>query len=187
MTRYTPSRSYFTASLLAVGLGALSAWLAVDHTPAVIAAALFGAGAALLFYLACRPPVEVRKDALVIGRRMIPWMAIRRVDRTGWISPLAVYLTLEDGERLLLVYPGDLDSANSLLRHLRRRSTQALIDNIPCSQFWGEDPGEPESPKKLPAPSYRLLREEDEDEVKRLYHRLKTVGHLDSNSSNEDN
>jgi len=186
MTRYSPSRSYATASLIAVGFGALSAWIAVDHPPAVIAAALFGIGAAALFYLASRPPIGICQDALIIGRRKIPWMTIRRVDRTGWVSPLAVYIALEDGERFLLLYPGDMDSANSLLRHIRRRSTGALIDNIPYNQFWGDELGGHESPKRLPAPSYRLLREEDEDEVKRLYHLLKTVGHLDSNSSSEE-
>ena len=65
-------------------------------------------------------------------------MDIRRLDRTGWISPLMVRITLFDDSRLLLVYPGDLDSCNSLLRHLRRLSRDALIDGIPYRQYWGE-------------------------------------------------
>ncbi len=35
-------------------------------------------------------------------------------------------------------------------------------------------------------PTYRLLREEDEAEVERLYHRLKKVGRLDSTNSNDE-
>ena len=65
-------------------------------------------------------------------------MDIRRLDRTGWISPLIVRITLFDDSRLLLVYPGDLDTCNSLLRHLRRLSRDALIDGIPYRQYWGE-------------------------------------------------
>ena len=73
-----------------------------------------------------------------MGGRIIPWMDIRRLDRTGWISPLIIRITLFDDSRLLLVYPGDLDSCNSLLRHLRRLSRDALIDGIPYRQYWGE-------------------------------------------------
>ena len=85
-----------------------------------------------------RPTVEVHEGYLAIGKRIIPWMDIRRLDRTGWISPLIVRITLFDDSRLLLIYPGDLDSCNSLLRHLRRLSRDALIDGIPYRQYWGE-------------------------------------------------
>ena len=39
---------------------------------------------------------------------------------------------------MTLVYPGDIDSGKSLLRHLRRCARNALIDGIPYKQFWGE-------------------------------------------------
>ena len=82
--------------------------------------------------------IEVHEGYVSIGRRIIPWMDIRRVDRTCWISPLVVRITLFDDSRLLLIYPGDLDSCNSLLRNLRRHSRDALIDGIPYRQYWGE-------------------------------------------------
>ena len=88
--------------------------------------------------MAFRPAVEIHEGYLAIGKRIIPWMDIRRLDRTGWISPLIVRITLFDDSRLLLIYPGDLDSCNSLLRHLRRLSRDALIDGIPYRQYWGE-------------------------------------------------
>jgi hypothetical protein len=97
-----------------------------------------------------------------------------------------VSLTLADESRVVLVYPGDLDSANSLLRHVRRASTEALIDGIRHAQFWGESLPETTPRLGLPSPRYKVVREEDEAEVERLFQLLKTVGHLDSSNSSDD-
>jgi hypothetical protein len=114
-------------------------------------------------------------------------MDIRRLDRTGWISPLIVRITLFDDSRLLLIFPGDLDSCNSLLRHLRRLSRDALIDGIPYRQYWGEVLAPAASERKqVTQPRYRILRPEDEAEVERLYQRLKTVGNLDQKNSTDE-
>src|ERR1700684_977572 len=136
----------------------------------------------------CRPAVETHDAYLSIGGRVIPWMDIRRLDRTGWISPLIVRVTLFDDTRFSLIYPGDLDSCNSLLRHLRRLSRDALIDGIPYRQYWGEvlAPGNERKQVQAPAPRYRILRPEDEAEVERLYQRLKTVGNLDQKNSTDE-
>jgi len=139
-----------------------------------------------MIFLALRPPIEIRDVHLRIGRRTIPWSDVRKVDRTGWLSPLIVRLALSDDSSVLLVYPGDQDSSHSLLRHLRRMSRDALIDGVPYQQFWtGQLPPGLE-PKGLPSPRYRLLRPEDEAEVEQLYHRLKTVGRLDPKNSAEE-
>jgi hypothetical protein len=148
---------------------------------------LFLLTAGLLFFLAFRPAVEIHEGYVSIGARIIPWIDIRRLDRTGWISPLIIRVTLFDDSRLRLVYPGDLDSCNSLLRHLRRLSRDALIDGIPYRQYWGEvlaPSGEPK--QQSPLPRYRILRPEDEAEVERLYQRLKTVGNLDQKNSTDE-
>jgi hypothetical protein len=147
---------------------------------------LFLLTAALLFVMAARPAIEVHEGYLTIGKRIIPWMDIRRLDRTGWISPLIVRITLFDDSRVLLVYSGDLDSCNSLLRHLRRLSRDALIDGIPYRQYWGEVLAAGGERKQPPAPRYRVLRPEDEAEVERLYQRLKTVGNLDQKNSTDE-
>jgi hypothetical protein len=121
-----------------------------------------------------------------MGRRIIPWVDIRRLDRTGWISPLIVRITLFDDSRLVLVYPGDLDSCNSLLRHLRRLSRDALIEGIPYRQYWGEVLAAGTERKPAAPPRYRILKPEDEAEVEWLYQRLKTVGHLDRKKNSTD-
>jgi hypothetical protein len=186
MTRYLPAKHYLWLGAAAVVFSGLSAWFASAVTPAYIAAGLFLLTAGCLFALAFRPPIEIHEGYLSVGKRIIPWMDIRRLDRTGWISPLIVRITLFDDSRLVLVYPGDLDSCNSLLRHLRRLSRDALIDGIPFRQYWGELLSSSGDRKQPPAPRYRILRPEDEAEVERLYQRLKTVGNLDQKNSTDE-
>ena len=181
--RYQPSRRYPWLALVAVVGGVLSAWIGLRWTPSWIAAALFLLSAVAVCLLALRPAIEIYETHLAIGRRAIPWKNIRRLDQTGWNAPLAVHLTLTGGERLLLIYAGDLDSCGSLLRHLRRYSREALLDGIPYREFWGEPPSVER--KQLPAPRYPLLRPEDEEEVERMFQRLKSVGHIDQRSSDE--
>jgi hypothetical protein len=187
MTRYVPARHYIGFGSAAIVLAGLSAWRGWDWHLALIPAALFLISATVLFLMAFRPAIEIHEGYLAIGRRIIPWMDIRRIDRTGWISPLIVRITLFDDSRLLLVYPGDLDSCNSLLRHLRRLSRDALIDGMPYRQYWGEVLASGGDRKPVPpSPRYRILRPEDEAEVERLYQRLKTVGNLDQKNSTDE-
>jgi len=154
---------------------------------ALVGAILFFLSAVAVLLLAFRPVVEVQEQHLLVGRRAVPWTDIQRVDRTGWISPLAVYLTLSSEERILIVYPGDLDSSNSLLRLIRRNAREAYIDGIPWLQFWGDafPPAHVEKRQTAP-PKYQLLRPEDEAEVERLLQVLKTVGHLDQRHPSDE-
>ena len=184
-TRFSPSRHYLFAGLTSVALSAYAGWFAAEWVVALVASAFFLATSAVILWFAFRPPIEITDKHLKIGRRTMNWSEIRRVDRTGWISPMVVYLALAGGKRILLVYPGDLASANNLLRQLRRCSREALIDGVPHRQFWGEgDP--PAQPCTLPSPKYRVLSSNDEAEVERLYQLLKTVGHLDPKNSTDE-
>ncbi len=187
MTRYLPARHYLSFGIVALILAAFSAWLGMDWTPAFVPSVLFFLSSILLLIMAFRPGIEIHEGYLAIGKRVIPWMDIRRLDRTGWVSPLMVRITLFDDSRLLLIYAGDLDSCNSLLRHLRRLSRDALIDGIPYRQYWGEVLAPGGDRKQLPPPPrYRILRAEDEAEVERLYQRLKAVGNLDQKNSTDE-
>ena len=185
MTRYLPARHYISFGIVAAGLSVFSFWLGLEWHPALIPAGLFLVSSVLLLALALRPPIDVQETDLAIGKRLIPWMDIRRLDRTGWLSPLIVRLTLYDDTRVTLVYPGDLDSCKGLLRALRRMCRDALIDGIPYRQYWGEVLATSGERKLLPGPRYRLLLPEDEAEVERLYQRLKAVGHIDPKNSDE--
>ena len=186
MTRYAPARHYLWYGLASLALAGGAGWFAFNFGPvSYVASGIFVITSALLLVMAFRPAIEVHEGYLSIGKKIIPWMDIRRLDRTGWVSPLIVRVTLYDDSRLLIVYPGDLEDCNNLLRHLRRLSRDALIDGIPYRQYWGEvlAPGDD---RKHAAPRYRILRPEDEAEVERLYQRLKTVGNLDQKNSSDE-
>ena len=150
---------------------------------------MFSISAVVLALITFRPVIEIHESHLAIGRMAIPWTDIQRVDQTGWTVPLAVHLTLLGDHQLMLVYPGDADSSNSLLRHLRRFSREALLDGVPYREFWGEPPvptGKDQGKPAVDPPArYPLLRPEDEEEVERMFQRLKSVGHLESKNSEE--
>ncbi len=183
VARYTPSRRYFSLALIAVGGALLSGWTALRWAPAWIAAAAFALTAIAILVFTLRPAIEIFETHLAVGRKAVAWGEIRRLDQTGWNAPLAVYLTLADGHRFLILYPGDLDSSTSLLRHLRRYSREALLDGIPYRQFWGETASERK--QTAPTPRYPLLRPEDEDEVEKMFQKLKSVGRIDGRGSDE--
>ena len=139
-----------------------------------------------MLVVAFQPPIELYEGYLRIRNRKIAWNQIRRLDRTGWISPLVLHITLLDNERILMIYPGNLDSAAGLLRNLRRYSREALIDGVPYKQFWGEVMGQSPERRALPSPKYHLLRPEDEAEVELMFQRLKTVGHIDPKKTSDE-
>ena len=184
MMRYLPARHYLSFGGVAFALAAFCGWIGLGWTPGFIPCFLFICSGAVLVYMAYRPAIEIHPHHRSIGPRTIHWLDIRRVDRTGWVSPLIVRLTLFDDSRVLLIYPGNLDSCQALLRHLRRASRDALIDGVPYRQYWGEMLSS--SPDAKVVPRYRLLRSEDEAEVERLYQRLKTVGNLDQKTSSDE-
>ncbi len=185
-------------TLFAFGGALFSAWNAFRWSPSWIAAGLFAVSALVLATVTIRPAIEIHETHLAIGSRLIPWRDILRVDQTGWNTPLVVILTLHDQQRIHLLYSGDPDSSISLLRHLRRFSREALLDGVPYREFWGELAAVARSsePAKTPPPEpadqdasiplrYPVLRSEDEEEVERLFQRLKSVGHLESKSSDD--
>jgi hypothetical protein len=135
-----------------------------------------------------RPAIEIYDTHLAIGRRNVSWAEVRAVDQTRWARPLVMHLTLSGGERIRIVYPGDLDAVNGLRRHLHQFSRRALIDGIPYRQYWGNPPASEQKQKRSdPAPArYPVLRPEDEEEVERMFQRLKTAGKIDARSTDDN-
>ncbi len=190
MTRYVPARYYLWFGIAATGFAGLFGWLGWNWMPITFwACGLFVASAIVLFALYFRPAVEIHEGYFSVGKRIVPWMDVRRLDilrldRADWISPLVMRITLFDDTRFSLVYPGDIEACSGLLRNLRRLSRDALIDGVPYRQYWGEVLAS--GGTEVPGPRYRLLRPEDEAEVERLYQRLKSVGHLDQKNSTDE-
>ena len=180
LARYRPSRRYILFAVLAICGTVFSVWTGLRWPSTWIAAGLFGITSLALMALLWQPGIEIHETHLQLGRRTILWRDIRRLDQTGWIAPLAVTLTLSNDRRVFLLYAGDLDSSTSLLRHLRRYSRNALLDGIPYRQAWGEVNKTPEPARKTPPAVHRpLLRPEEEEEIERMFQRLKSVGRLD--------
>lgn len=186
VARYVSSGRYLVVALAALFAAAACGFVAM-RWPAIWIAMSVGAGllalsGACVLLLALRPAIEIHESHLSIGRRAIPWSDIRRLDQTGWDAPLAVFLTLADDSRVLVLHLGDPDSGAKLMRQLRRHSRQALLDGIPYQQFWGETP----AARQLAPPRYPLLRPEDEEEIERMFQRLKSVGRLDHRADSAD-
>jgi len=175
VARYTASRHFVFLAFATLIAALVTSSVALRRPEAWAAVGLLGITALGLSLLAFRPAIEIYETHLMVGRRAIGWNEIRRIDQTGWTSPLAVHLTLADQSRILILHAGNLDSSTGLLRFLRRYSREALLDGIPYREFWGEAP----AAKQLPPPRYPLLRPEDEMEVERMFQRLKSVGRLD--------
>ena len=193
VARYRPSRRYILFALLAICGTVFSAWTAFRWPSTWIAAGLFGATSAVLIALLWQPVVEIYETHLQLGRQIILWREIRRLDQTGWVAPLAVTLTLSSDRRVVLLYAGDLDSSTSLLRHLRRYSRNALLDGIPYRQAWGElekdsKPAKTPEPAHQPRPAVHrpLLRPEEEEEIEKMFQRLRSVGRLDQRDQRDE-
>src|ERR1700733_10588880 len=129
MTRYVPARHYISFGAAALALAGCSAWLAMRLTHGLFfPAVLFLLTAVLLLTLAFRPAIRVYDAHIEIGKRVVPWRDIQRVDRTGWISPLVVRLTLFDDESLTIIYPVEADSGMQVLRPIGELGTPAMMD-----------------------------------------------------------
>ncbi len=176
--RFIPARTYLSSAAVALGLAAFSAWFGVKWWPAAIPAALFIFSGVLLLYLAFRPAIEVNDTGLAIGGSTIDWRDIRRVDQTGWISPMVVDLTLMSQRKVRLIYPGERVNSNRLLRLIQQRSSLALINGVPWRRIFGVSA--PIEKPPLQSPRYRLLNEIDEAEVERLYQQLRAAGRFDA-------
>jgi hypothetical protein len=183
IARYRPSRRYAMLTILALVATGVFVWVSAEWGTAwLIAAGLLGLTAILTLLLTMRPPIEIFDTYIRIGQREVLWSEIRQLDRISimnrgpWIAPLLLRLTMAGEEEIMVFHPGDADSCISLLRHIYRYSRSALLDGVPYREFWGEQPPV-SAPLSLPRP--RLLLPEDEEEVERLFQRLKVAGRLD--------
>jgi hypothetical protein len=186
MSRYLSSRSCLWTGLGACAMAAFAAWAAWGWQPALIGSVPLAAAGLALCYLGLRPPIELCADHLRIGRRAIRWTDIKHVDRLYLRFPLLVSLRLTTGRRVLLVFSGDRESANSLLRNIRRMAKAAFIEGRPYREFWGEALPAVKERRRLTPQRCRLLLPQDEAEVERLYQQLKAAGRIDSKSSADE-
>ncbi len=174
MKRYFPSRNYLYLGILAFALSAFCSYLALYWPMSAVPAGLFLFTALLNIFLSSRPVIEIRQISITIGKDEYLWTDILRIERTGWISPLVLHLFLKDGRKLLVIYPGALESSRKLAEDIgcHFRASQEDTSNEASEQG---------SQQKRPP----ILSSDDAAEVERLFQRLKSVGHLEPGSPEE--
>lgn len=177
MTRFAPSRHFVYMGIVAVMLGLMSGWVAWQWLPAVVPAFLFLCSALFLFWLSLHPAIEITDRELAIGNKRIAWSSITRIETTGWLTPLVIKLTTENGQKTVVVFAGDLESSGRLKELICNCAPHAMLDGSPQRQrqaILAVRNGKTSELEKHP-----ILTVEDEAEVERMFQRLREVGNLD--------
>ncbi len=154
---------------------------------AYIPGVLLRATSAVLFWLAARPRIAVAETQFTLGTRAIAWREVREINSSRLLSPLVLSLKLTNDRRKLLIYPGDPERIGKLLYQLRKSATLATFDGVSYKDYWTwSSMGVLKGPHPSADQPVRMISQDDEDEIERLYRQLKSVGHLDSRSNSKN-
>ena len=186
---FLPSRLYARVGWAALA-GSLVCVLCGFRAPlAFIPGVLCAVTSAGLFWLAARPVIEVNDEQFNIGDRAIAWREVREVNRSRFLSPLVIKLKLTNSRRKVLIFPGEPDRIERLMFQLRKNSQLATFDGVAYRDYWTwlSLSGGQGDTSTLDQP-VRMLSPGEEEEIERLYQKLKSVGRLDGRStdSSED-
>ena len=177
---YQPSRLYSRAGWAALA-GSLVCIICGLRAPLAfipgLLCALTGAG---LFWLGSRPAIRVSATQFNIGDRAIAWREVREIN-SRFASPLIVHLKLTNARKKMLIFPGEPERIANLIYQLRKNSYLATFDGVAYRDYWtwssvtdsGGEHGMPDHP-------VRMVSTDDEQEIERMFHKLKSVGRLDS-------
>jgi hypothetical protein len=207
---FIPSRWYTRAGWFTLaGSAALASFGFRSPILLILSTACLGA-ALVLLWLSSRPAIQVGETQFNIGDRAIAWREVKEVNRIRILSPLILRLKLTNSRRKLLIYPGEFSRVEQLVHLLRKNSHLATFDGVAYRDYWtwssmtGLHGSNLQGPKQIgPAQSgqkllpkssldqpVRMLTQEEEDEIERMYQKLKAVGSLDFRidpySSDED-
>jgi hypothetical protein len=183
---YAPSRLYARAGWFGLAGAAVCVICGLRAPFAFIPAFFCCVTSACLFLLAARPQIIVEESQILLGERTIAWREIREVNSTHLVSPLVLRLKLTNGRRRLLIFPGDPEKISKLLYQIRHSSTLATFDGVSYKDYWTwSSMGVLRGNHPAADQPVRMISQEDEEEIERLYRQLKSVGRLDSRSDSE--
>jgi hypothetical protein len=189
---YQPSRLYARAGWIAVAGTAVCVLCGLRAPLAFIPGGLCTLTAVVLFWLSARPVIRVGENQFNIGERAIAWREVREINSSRFVSPLVLWLKLTNARRKLLIFPGEPERIAHLIAQLRKNSHLATFDGVAYRDFWtwASLTGLPGDAPVLDQP-VRMLSQDEEDEIERMYQTLKTDGRLDthadsSTTSHED-
>ena len=181
---YQPSRLYARVGWAAVAGSLVCILCGFRASLAFVPGFLCALTAAGLCWLSTRPAIRIGENQFNIGERAIAWREVREINSSRFVSPLLLHLKLTNCRSKLLVFPGEPERIARLMYQLRRNSHLAAFDGVAYRDYWtwttltalhGEN-------QAMEQP-VRMLSSEDEEEIERLYQKLKTVGRLDSRGS----
>jgi len=181
---FQPSRLYARVGWAALAGSAICVLCGFRAPLAFIPGFFCAVTAAALFWLAARPSIRIGETQFNIGERAIAWREVREINSSRFVSPLILRIKLTNSRRKTLIYPGEPERIARLMFQLRKNSHLATFDGVAHRDYWTWTSlaglGGPNPTVDQPV---RMLSQEDEDEVERMYQKLKTVGRLDSRSS----
>jgi hypothetical protein len=186
---YRPSPMYARVAWAALAGSLLCLLCALRAPLAAVPASLCAITAIGLFWLATRPEIRLGDSQFNIGERAIAWREVRQIKTNRLIarlvvSPLVLELKLTNSRRKALIFPGERDQIARLVFQLRKNCFLASFDGIPWQDQVEVERAEEMSRKRerksYPSPPVHVLKPEDEEEIERMYQRLKSVGHIDS-------
>jgi hypothetical protein len=177
---YVPSRLYVRVGWAAVGGAAVCALCGLRAPLALIPGLLCILTAAAIFWLANRPPIRVSDSQLNIGQRAIAWREIREINSSRFVSPLVLKLRLTNSRSKVLIYPGTPERIARLMHQLRKLSKFATFDGVAYRDYWTWNDIREQSGEEPDAVPTRMVSEEEEEEIERLYQKLRGVGRFDS-------
>jgi hypothetical protein len=191
---FLPSRWYTRAGWFTVAASAGLASFGFRSPVFLAVGASFAVIALVLLWLSSRPVIQVGDTQFNIGERAIAWREVKEVNRVRILSPLILRIKLTNSRRRMLIYPGEVSRVEQLVHLLRKNSHLATFDGVAYRDYWtwssmaglhgqkqlGAAPsGQKQGQKTLMDQPVRMLTREEEDEIERMYQKLKAVGSLD--------
>ncbi len=178
---YAPSRLYARVGWAALAGAIVCILCGFRAYLAFIPGALCAFTAGCLFWLSALPRIRVGVTQFHIGERTIAWQEVREINSSRFVSPLILKLKLTNSRRKTLVFPGEPEQIARLMYQLRKNSSWATFDGVAHRDYWTwNDIKEQSGADSTNDNPVRMLSHDDEEEIERMYHKLKSVGRLDS-------
>ena len=181
---YAPSRLYARVGWAALAGAIVCILCGFRAHLAFVPGALCALTAGILFWLATLPPIRVGVTQFHIGERTIAWQEVREINSSRFLSPLILKLKLTNSRRKTLIFPGEPEQIARLMYQLRKNSSWAKFDGVAYRDYWTwNDIKEQNGVDSTNDNPVRMLNQNDEEEIERMYQKLKSVGRLDSRES----
>lgn len=183
---FQPSPAYARLGWAAVAGSAVCIICGLRAPLAFVPAALCAVTSGVLFWLSARPAIRVGSTQFNIGARAIAWQEIREINTSRFVSPLVLKLKLTNSRRRALVFPGEPERIAKLLDTMRRHSVSATFNGIAYRDYWTWNDVKELSGDITPIETpVRMVSPEDEDEIERMFQKLKGFRDLDSRDTDQ--